>query len=32
MCQDKSIEIFYDNKSTVILGKKTHFLLREMSM
>ena len=22
MCQDKSIEIFVDNKSTIILGKK----------
>jgi hypothetical protein len=26
MCQDKSIEIFVDNKSTIILEKKLTFL------
>ena len=26
MCQDKIIEIFYDNKSIVILGKKKNTL------
>jgi hypothetical protein len=32
MCQEKSIDIFVDNKSTIILEKKTHFFKREMSM
>jgi hypothetical protein len=32
MCQEKSIDIFVDNKSIIILEKKTHFFKREMSM
>jgi hypothetical protein len=32
LCQEKSIDIFVDNKSIIILEKKTHFFKREMSM
>jgi hypothetical protein len=28
MCQDKSIEIFVDNKSTIILGKKNSLFIK----